>query len=101
MWVVSIAIYLISLPLFAGFISPGLLAWIIAASLVATSLWVFVFWVVALHLNLLILKLVWACGFVRTLPVRRGQGVLVVTATTVMALLLHLRGALGSEIAEI
>jgi hypothetical protein len=101
MWIVSIAIYLISLLFFAGFISPELPGWIIGVSLAATALWVFVFWLIALHLNLLVLRVVRACGFFRAIPVRRGQGVLIVTATTAMAFLVLQRGSVGSEIAAI
>ena len=100
-WVVSIAIYLISLLFFAGLLSPGLPGWIIGVSLAGMAFWVFGFWVIALHLNLLILKLVWACGFFRAIPVRRGQGVLIVAATTAMAFVLLQRGALAGEIAAI
>jgi hypothetical protein len=101
MWVVSIAMYLISFLFFAGLISVGLPAWLIGVSLAGMAVFVFVFWVIALHLNLLVLKLVWACGFFRALPVRRGQAVLVVVATTAMAFLLLQRGTFGSEIAAI
>jgi hypothetical protein len=100
-WVVSIAIYLISYLFLAGFVSPALPGWIIGVSLAGMAFGVFVFWVIALHLNSLILKLARACGFFRTLPIRRGQGVLVVTGTTAMAFVLLQRGAVAGEIAAI
>jgi len=100
-WVVSIAIYLISYLFFAGFISPALPGWIIAVSLAGITFLVFGFWVIALHLNSLILQLLSSCGLFIRLPIRRGQAVLVGLATTAMAFVLLQRGALAAEIGAI
>jgi hypothetical protein len=100
-WVVSIAIYLLTYLFFAGFVPPALPRWIGGLALAGIAFLVFVFWIVALHLNSLILKAARTCGLFRALPVRRGQAVLIVTATTVMAFALLQRGAVAGEIAAI
>lgn len=100
-WAGSIGIFLISYLFFAEMIASPWPGWLKALLLVALPFFVLLFWVLALFLNSLILKALLAFGAIRSLPVRRGQAVLVGTAATAMALQLWRAGSLTGEIAAI
>jgi hypothetical protein len=100
-WSVNLAIYLISYFYFAGFVPAlvgGLWRWLIFVALVFL---VFLFWLLVLHFNSLVLKLARLIGLPRSLPIRRGQALLIVTTATAMSFALLGRGALAGEIGAI
>ena len=100
-WAASLAVYTISYLYFADFV-PDTLSWCMRASLfVALAFLVWLFWLLSLYLNSLILKVVHSLGLFRSLPMRRGQGVLVATAATAMAVGLALRNSFVSEVGAI
>ena len=67
----------------------------------ALAFLVWLFWLLMLYLNSLILKLVHGLGLFRSLPMRRGQSVLVATAASGMAVALALRNSFVSEVGAI
>jgi uncharacterized MAPEG superfamily protein len=97
----NLAIYLISFLYFAGLIPDFASWWARLLILIALAFFVWLFWLVVLYLNSLILKLLHGCGLFRALPIRRGQGVLIAAATTAMSVALLGRGPLVSEIGAI
>ena len=100
-WAASLAVYAISYLYFAGFVPDNLSRWMRALILIALAFLVWLFWLLMLYLNSLILKLVHGLGLFRSLPMRRGQSVLVASLATVMAVALVLRDSLVSEVGAI
>jgi hypothetical protein len=100
-WAASLAVYAISYLYFADFVPDTLSWWTRALIFVALAFLVWLFWLLVLYLNSLILKLVYGVGLFRSLPMRRGQSVLVATTTTAMAVALALRNSFGSEVGAI
>jgi hypothetical protein len=100
-WVAGVATYIISYVFFAGFIPDTTAWWVTGLMLLALAFLVWLFWLLMLYLNSLILKLLHALGLFRSLPARRGQSVLVGTTATVMALGLLERGSLAGELGAI
>jgi hypothetical protein len=100
-WAASLAVYAISYLYFAGFVPDNLSWWMRPLIFVALAFLVWLFWLLILYLNSLILKLVHGCGLFRSLPMRRGQSVLVASVATMMAVALALRGSFVSEIGAI
>ncbi len=100
-WIVSIATYLISYLFFAQFIpdtfGPGLRILILA---VLTFL-VWIFSVLALYLNSVVIKFFHACGLFRALPVRHAQSILVSGTASLMSFQLLRGGGWRTEIAAI
>ena len=88
-WLVGLIIYSIHYLFFALLFVPSHLGpWLTALLLVALAFWVWIFWLLFLYLNSVIIKFLNLCGVFRTLPVRRAQSILWVTATTAMAFVL-------------
>lgn len=100
-WAGSGAIFVVSYLFFAGLVLDYLAGWVAIAAALALPFLVWLFWLLILQLNSLILKLLRAGGLFRGLPQRRGQAVLLGIATSAMALLLLQRGALAREIATL
>jgi hypothetical protein len=100
-WVGNFAIYLINYLFFAQFIPADLRFWQRAFLLAALVFFVWLFWLVVLHFNSLIIKLLRFAGFFRTIPTRRAQSILLATWTTAMALDLLNRGSWIGEAASI
>jgi len=100
-WAASLSVYAISYLYFADFIPVALSWWMRALLFGALTFLIWLFWLLVLYLNSLILKLVRSLGLFRSLPMRRGQSVLVAAATTVMAIALALRNSLVSEVGAI
>ncbi len=100
-WAGSIAIFVVSYLFFAGLVPNSLDRWLAALLFAALPFFVLLFWLLELSVNSLILNLLRACGLLRSLPPRRGQAMLVGTATTAMALLMVQRGSFTGEIASI
>ena len=92
-WTAGLLFYLISYVFFAAhFIPPEIAHWLTALLLVALAFFVWLFWLLLLYLNSLIIKLLHRCGLFRTLPSRRAQSILLGISTTAMACALLTRG---------
>jgi hypothetical protein len=100
-WVAGIATYVISYLFFAGFIPNPLNGWQTGAALILLAFLVWLFWLCALYVNSLILKGLRGLGVFRTIPIRRGQSILVATTVTAMAFGLLRAGSLARELAAI
>ena len=100
-WVGNFAIFAISYLYFAALIPSTGRWWLQGLFLIALAFLVCLFWLFALYINWLILKLLHRIGFLRSLPLRRGQGVLHGIAATAMAFALLQRGSVGAELAAI
>jgi hypothetical protein len=100
-WTASIASYLVSYLFFAQFIPEtlGLFSKILSLVLLAFLVWLF--WLLALFVNSLMIKLLQACGLFRTIPVRRAQSILVAGAASAMSFQLLQGGGWIAEIAAI
>jgi hypothetical protein len=97
-WVVGVASYLVSYLFFAGLIPEKFDFWLKAVLLLVLAFAAWLFWLLALYLNSLILKAAQSGGLFATLPARRGQSVLLGSTTTAMALALLQRGGVTREI---
>jgi len=100
-WLGSLAIYTISYLYFAAFVPDTWSWWMGALSFIALAFLVWLFWLVMLYLNSLILKLLHTINLVRSLPRRRGQSVLVAATATAMAVALAQRDSIVSELGAI
>jgi len=100
-WFGNAAIYAISYLYFAGFIPEIPSSWQRGLMLIALAFLVWLFWLLVLYLNSLILNSLHHLGLFRSLPRRRGQGILIATATTAMALALLQRGSFAGELGAI
>lgn len=84
--VVGLTIYSVHYLFFAMlFIPPKLEPWLTALSLVALAFWIWLFWLLLLYVNSVIVKAFHLCGLFRTIPIRRAQSVLWGISTTAMA----------------
>ncbi|HEV2806480.1 MAG TPA: hypothetical protein VGW57_16260 [Chthoniobacterales bacterium] len=100
-WAAHLAIFAITYLYFARFIPDGTSWWSSGLMSVALAFLVWLFWLLMLYLNSLILKLLHGMGLLRSLPVRRGQGILIVATTAAMALALVQNGSFAGEIAAL
>jgi hypothetical protein len=83
---VGLTIYSIHYLFFATrFIPANLAPWLTVALLVALAFWIWLFWLLLLYVNSLIVKLLHICGLFRAIPTRRTQSVLWGISTTAMA----------------
>jgi hypothetical protein len=100
-WSASIATYLVSYLFFAQFIpaSLGLGPTILSLALLAIPVWLF--WLLALYLNSVVIKLLRACGLFRSIPIRRAQSILIAGTASAMSLQLLGGGGWSAEIAAI
>lgn len=88
-WLVCLMVYLIHYLFFAAlFIPSHLEPWLNALLLVALAFWVWLFWLLLLYFNSVIIKALHACGLFRTIPIRRAQSILWGIFTTAMACVL-------------
>lgn len=100
-WAASIAIFIITCFFFAGLLPDNLVWWLCGLALAVLPFLIWLFWLLALYLNSLILNLLRSAGLFRALPQRRSQGVLIATIATAMALGLLQRNSFGAEIGAI
>ncbi|HSV62839.1 MAG TPA: hypothetical protein VLH83_05795 [Chthoniobacterales bacterium] len=100
-WFGSVALYGISYLYFAAFVPDTLSWWVRGLFFVALAFLVMLFWLLMLYLNSLILKLLHTVGLFRSLPIRRGQSVLLVVTATAMAVALSQRDSIVSELGAI
>lgn len=96
-WFGSVAIFVISYLYFTAWIPGGVSVWLHALLFVALPFFVVIFWLFALGFNSLLLKLVYRLGAFRSLPVRRGQAVLIATTATAMAADLATRNSMAGQ----
>jgi hypothetical protein len=83
---VGLMIYSIHYSFFATlFIPSHLKPWLTALFLVALAFWIWLFWLLLLYINSVIIKVLHVCGLFRAIPTRRAQSVLWGISTTVMA----------------
>jgi hypothetical protein len=100
-WAANLAIYLISFLYFSELIPELSTWWLRGLILIPLAFLVWVFWLLVLYVNSLILKLLQSAGIFRSLSMRRGQGALIAAVATAMACALIQRDAIGSEIGAI
>jgi len=100
-WFGSVAVYGISYLFFAAFVPEAFSWWMRGLFFVALAFLVMLFWLLMLYLNSLILKLLHTVGLFRSLPMRRGQSVLLVFTATAMAVAIAQRDSIVSELGAI
>jgi hypothetical protein len=100
-WIASIVTYLVNYLFFAQFIPATLGLWSRVLSLALLVFLVWLFWLLGLHVNSLVIKLLQACGLFRTIPVRRAQSILVAGTASAMAFQILQGGGWSGEIAAI
>jgi hypothetical protein len=100
-WIASIVTYLVSYLFFAQFIPATFGVWSTILSFVLLAFLVWLFWLLALYLNSLMIKLLQPCGLFRSIPIRRAQSILVATTASGMAFQLLQGGGWSAEIAAI
>jgi hypothetical protein len=84
-WLGGIAINLVSYLFFAQFIPGNLTLWQRVLLLVLLAFFVWLFWLVVLYINSLIIKFLHSCGLFHSIPIRRLQSVLLGISATAMA----------------
>ena len=83
---VGLTIYSIHYLFFATrFIPSNLEPWLTALLLVALAFCIWLFWLLLLYVNSVIVKLLHLCGLFRAIPTRRAQSALWGISTTAMA----------------
>ena len=88
-WLVGLMIYSVHYLFFAAFFIPSNLEpWLTALLLVLLAFWIWLFWLLLLYLNSVIIKLLNLAGLFRTIPTRRAQSILWGISTTAMACVL-------------
>jgi hypothetical protein len=88
-WLVGLMVYAIHYLFFATlFIPSHLPPWLAALLFVALAFWIWLFWLLLLYINSVIIKFLHLCGLFRALPTRRAQSVLCGILTTAMACVL-------------
>ena len=88
-WLVGLMIYSIHYFFFATLFVPSQLEpWMTALLLVALAFWIWLFWLLLLYLNSVIIKFLRMGGVFNTLPIRRVQSILWGIFTTAMACVL-------------
>jgi hypothetical protein len=98
-WLGGVAMYMIGFLFFAQFVPADGKPWLTALSLLVLAFLVWLFWLLVLYLNSLIIKLLRPAGFFRSIPTRRAQSILLGFWTTTMAFDLVQRGSLMGEVA--
>jgi len=83
---VGLMVYLIHYLFFATQLIPsGLAPWLAALLLIAVAFWVWLFWLLLVYINWMIIKLLRPLGLFRAIPTRRAQSILCGILTTAMA----------------
>lgn len=84
-WLIAVAVYSIHYLFFAAFMPTNLTEWLTALCFVALAFWIWLFWLLLLYLNSVIIKFLHLCGLFRDIPIRRAQSILWGIVTTAMA----------------
>jgi hypothetical protein len=83
---VGLMMYLIHYLFFATQFAPSTNApWLATLLLTALAFWVWLFWLLLLYINSVIIKFLRVCGLFESIPTRRAQSILWAIATTAMA----------------
>ncbi len=99
---VGLMMYLIHYLFFAMHFVPSRSApWLTALLLVAIAFWVWLFWLLLLYINSVIIKLLRLGGILRTMSTRRAQSILWGIFTTAMACALLTSGGWVRELGAI
>jgi hypothetical protein len=85
-WLLGLMMYSIHYLFFVTLLLPfNLQPWQTALVLVAGAFWVWLFWLLLLYINSVIIQALHVCGLFRSLPIRRAQSILWGICTTAMA----------------
>jgi hypothetical protein len=85
-WLIGLTMYSIHYLFFATLFIPSKLEpWLTALLLIALAFWIWLFWLLLLYINSVIIKVLHMCGLFRTIPTRRAQSILWGILTTAMA----------------
>lgn len=85
-WLVGLMTYSIHYFFFATlFLPSNLKPWQTALLLVGIAFWIWLFWLLLLYINSVIIQALHTCGLFRTIPIRRAQSILWGIYTTAMA----------------
>jgi len=85
-WLIGLMIYSVHYLFFATLSFPSnLKPWLTALLLVALAFWIWLFWLLLLYFNSIIIKALRVCGLFRAIPTRRAQSILWGISTTAMA----------------
>ncbi|HEV2840663.1 MAG TPA: hypothetical protein VGW39_05000 [Chthoniobacterales bacterium] len=84
-WFVGLMMYLVHYLFFAHYLPPRLAPWQTALLLIVLAFWVWLFWLLLLYLNSVIIKLLHLGGLFRTVATRRAQSIFWGLFTTAMA----------------
>ena len=96
-WLLGLMIYSIHYLFFVTLLLPSnLKPWQTGLVLVAGAFWVWLFWLLLLYINSVIIQALHVCGLLRTIPIRRAQSILWGICTTAMACAL-LKGSPASR----
>jgi hypothetical protein len=96
-WLLGLMIYSIQYLFFITLLLPSALGpWQTMLVLVANAFWVWLFWLLLLYINSVIIKALHVCGLLRAIPIRRAQSILWGICTTAMACAL-LKGSPASR----
>jgi hypothetical protein len=88
-WLVGLMMYLIHYLFFAKlFLPSNLRPWLAILLLLVLAFWIWLFWLLLLYINSVIVKVLQGCGVLRTIPTRRVQSILWGIFTTAMAFVL-------------
>ena len=100
-WLAGVAMYLISFLFFAQFVPASRPPWLTALALIVLAFLVWLFWLLVLYFNSLVIELLRPAGFFQSIPTRRAQSILLGISATTMAFDLARRGSWMGEIAAI
>lgn len=100
-WLGGLAINLIGYLFFAQSIPGAWKIWQRTLLLVLLAFFVWLFWVVVLYINSLVIKFLRLCGLFHSIPIRRMQSVLLGISATAMACGLLQTDSWSREIASI
>jgi hypothetical protein len=99
---VGLMMYSIHYLFFATLLIPSnLQPWLTALLLIALAFWIWLFWLLLLYLNSVIVEVLRACGLFRTMPIRHAQSILWGIFTTAMACVLIKGSPLPRELGAI
>ena len=84
-WLAGLIMYLVHYLFFRHFLPPDLAPWLSALLLIFLAFWVWLFWLLLLYLNSVIIQLLRLGGLFRTVATRHVQSILWGVVTTAMA----------------
>ena len=85
-WLIGLMVYSIHYLFFAIlFIPSNLKPWLTALLLIALAFWIWLFWLLLLYVNSVIIAALRVGGLFRAIPTRRAQSILWGISTTAMA----------------